>query len=416
MNTTAVYCAVVAAVVAMARSAIADAAPDSCVQCHSALETTDEGAARLMAHDVHASVGLSCADCHGGDPRSPDMLDAMSAEKGYIGVPGRNEIPQFCSRCHSNPEYMKRYNPNLATDQFQKYQSSQHGKLNAGGDQRVAVCTSCHDAHGVRRVNDPLSPVFKRNAPLTCAKCHADSRYMQDYDIPTNQFEEYKRGVHGIALLEQGNLGAPACHSCHGSHEASRPGQIWVGNVCAQCHSLNRDLFAASPHKQAHDAMGVTECAVCHENHDIKKTSDEMLGTGAHAVCVQCHETDSKGYASAQDMKGHIDDLKGRIARAKREMEQAEHEGMDMSDSRIRLSAVQSLLTKSRTYVHSFSHEKIREITGEGDTLADGIVAQALAAHEEIRYRRKGLWLSIVFLALLAAGLVLRIRRIERNK
>lgn len=388
---------------------------NSCVECHANIEQGENQPTSLMAHDVHSQIGLSCVDCHGGDANSDDVDESMSKEKGFLGVPKRNEIPQFCARCHSDPAYMKHYNPNLPTDQFLKYQTSQHGKLNAKGDDHVAVCVSCHGAHGIRHIKDPQSPVFKRNAPVTCSKCHSNAKYMAAYPIPTDQFEKYKKGVHGILLLEKGDLSAPACHSCHGSHEASRPGEIWIGNVCAQCHMLNRDLFAASPHKQAHDHMGVPECAVCHENHFIQKTSDEMLGTGEKSICLKCHKPDSKGYQAAHTIRGYIEDLKKEASSADTELVKAEHVGMDMSDSRVGMEQVASFLTKSRSYVHSFSPEKIQSITEEGKKLARDVTDQAVKAQKEVSSRKKGLWISILFLILLIAGLILDIRHRERT-
>lgn len=399
----------------MTTLALGAAKKNSCLECHQMMEEGSPGPTSQIAHDVHTEVGLSCADCHGGDPKAEDMELAKSPEKGFLGAPARNEIPQFCSRCHSDPNYMRRYNPNLPTDQFAKYQTSQHGKLNAQGDDHVAVCTSCHSVHGIRRVDDPLSPVFRKNAPLTCSKCHSDAQYMKNYSIPTDQFEQYKKGVHGKMLLEKGDLGAPACHNCHGSHEASRPGVIWIGNVCAQCHSLNRDLFAASPHKKAHDQMKVPECAICHENHFIKKTSDEMLGTGQEAICIKCHEPDSKGYESARAMRESIEVLKDGIAAAQEEVMKAEHVGMDMSDSRVELEQALSLLTKARSYVHSFFPPKIQSITKEGETQALNVHHQAEAAQEEVITRQKGLWIAILFLFLLAIGLFLHIKKLEKH-
>ena len=35
----------------------------------------------------------------------------MSAAHGFIGVPLRTAIPKLCARCHSDPDFMRRYNP-----------------------------------------------------------------------------------------------------------------------------------------------------------------------------------------------------------------------------------------------------------------------------------------------------------------
>ena len=63
----------------LALSAGAHAAKDSCFECHSVME----GMSIRFRDDVHYRNGLSCADCHGGDPSSDDQNIAMSAERGF---------------------------------------------------------------------------------------------------------------------------------------------------------------------------------------------------------------------------------------------------------------------------------------------------------------------------------------------
>ena len=41
---------------------------NSCIDCHSRLEGRAGDAARQFDGDIHKSRGLSCNDCHGGDP------------------------------------------------------------------------------------------------------------------------------------------------------------------------------------------------------------------------------------------------------------------------------------------------------------------------------------------------------------
>ena len=158
-------------------------AADSCVECHRAFETDATAPTQAMDHDVHSQRGLSCADCHGGDSTATEQEAAMDPAKGFIGRPARQDIPQFCARCHADPAYMRKYNPNLPTDQYAKYLTSQHGKRFVQGDQDVAVCTSCHDAHGIRSKKDPLSPVFATNIPGTCAACHTDAAIMERHGL-----------------------------------------------------------------------------------------------------------------------------------------------------------------------------------------------------------------------------------------
>ncbi len=387
---------------------------DYCIECHRSLDGSAKDPTDRIEGDVHFKRGLSCSDCHGGDPTKEDFTEAKDPAKGFVGKPKRDDIPLFCGRCHADPAYMRRFNPNIQTDQLAKYNESQHGKLNAGGDQKTAVCVSCHGVHGIREANDPLSPVFITNIPKTCSSCHADKEYMKDYPIPTNQMEEYASSVHGEALLKKGDRGAPACSSCHGSHDAALPRATAVGNVCAQCHSLTRDLFAKSPHKAAHDSLGIPECEACHGNHKIARTSDDMLGTGPGGLCVKCHKTDSKGYAAAGSMKSEIEALKAGIKDSESTVANAERLGMDVSDTKFYLVEAKNSLTKSRTYIHTFSKEAVGGITKEGIGSALKAKDKGRIAIGEFNFRRKWLAAVVGIILLLAAALYLKIRGMEK--
>lgn len=389
------------------------AAVESCVECHQAFESGATSPTQAMAHDIHAQRGVGCAECHGGDPAASDQAAAMDPARGFIGRPARQTIPSLCARCHADPAYMRKYNPNLPTDQYAKYLTSQHGKRLATGDHDVAVCTSCHEAHGIRPKKDPLSPVYATNIPGTCATCHTDATLMERHGLPVTQHWEYAQSVHGQALLVRGDRAAPHCASCHGSHEASRPGVIAIGNVCAQCHGLTRDLFAKSRHKSAHEALGLPECEVCHGKHLILKPTDAMLGTEPGALCIQCHEPGSAGYAGAAQMRAAIERLKGQLGGAGQVVRRAADVGMDMADVEYELHEAEAKLTQARTYVHAFDPSAMAPIVEDGAEQARRAEAQGHRAIQEFLFRRRGLWVTLGILALVLAGLWLMIRRLE---
>ena len=143
-------------------------AADSCVTCHAAVDDAAKGPAALIKNDVHIAHGLSCADCHGGDRTSDDPGVAMNKAKGFKGKPARATIPKFCSTCHSNPDYMRKYAPRERVDQFELYQTSVHGKRLAAGDTAVATCIDCHSVHDIRAVKDTTAPVHPLRVSETC--------------------------------------------------------------------------------------------------------------------------------------------------------------------------------------------------------------------------------------------------------
>jgi hypothetical protein len=392
-----------------------EAKVDRCLECHAEIESSPNDPSQKIRHDVHFQRGLSCADCHGGDPEAADMDEAKDPAKGFIGKPAKKDIPQFCARCHADPDAMRRYNPNLPTDQYAKYLSSRHGIRNLENDPNTAVCIDCHGVHGILSKTDSRSPVFPTNIPGTCAVCHSDEKVMGPAGLPVTQHWEYSQGVHGQALLFKGDRGAPHCASCHGSHEAAKPKTIAVGNICAQCHALSRDLFAKSPHKAAHEKMGLPECEVCHGNHRIEKPTDEMLGTGPKAVCIECHKPGSKGFDTAKEMREGLDTLNTRWMEAKAKVAEADYLGMDVGEAEFALSEARSRLTQARAYVHSFSVNTMQPILEEGTTSAKAAAQIGQDAIRKFYFRREGLWVTLGIIGLLILGLFLKLRDVERQ-
>lgn len=127
---------------------------NSCIECHmsgkmkqSFLDLADEWKASW-----HAQNNIACHDCHGGDPRDPSL--SMSPHRGFVGVPGEKEIPEFCGKCHIGI--------------LKNYLESGHGKaLTAGTGPN---CITCHGSHGVQKANIDIINEQR------CSKCHSYDR------------------------------------------------------------------------------------------------------------------------------------------------------------------------------------------------------------------------------------------------
>jgi hypothetical protein len=391
-------------------------AADACAACH--LETGDE---RLVTPvkkfdgDIHKAKGFGCVDCHGGDSRATGM-EAMEPAKGFIGKITRPQLAQVCGRCHSDAGFMKRYNPSLRVDQVAEYTTSVHGRrLRELSDPKVATCASCHPPHAIRPRTDPQSSVHPTRVAETCGRCHADAKYMADFKIPTDQLEKYRSSVHFNAMMVKGDLSAPTCNSCHGNHGAVPPGVKWVGNVCGQCHTVPGDLFKASVHAKAFAEMGTPGCATCHENHAIHKPGDFMLGLGDKAVCSACHSADDKGGKSAVEMNARITSLRSEVEKAEALLLRAERAGMEVSQAQFDLNGARDDLVKARAAVHAFKVEAVKQAVEPGLAVSAKAYARGERAIEELGFRRKGLAVSLIVIVALIAGLVMKIRQLERR-
>jgi hypothetical protein len=389
------------------------AAKDSCVECHSVMEGSLQRPAQLFNNDVHKSHGFSCASCHGGDPSSDDPLVAMSPARGFLGKVRRTSIPKFCARCHSDATLMHKYDPQQRVDQYALYQTSVHGKRIAAGDAAAATCVDCHSVHDIRQVKDPLSPVHPLRIPETCSHCHSDPQHMAKYEIPTNQYAEYLKSVHWQALKERGDLSAPSCASCHGNHGATPPGVNSVANVCGTCHVLMDNMYQASPHKAAFEAMGMAGCVVCHNNHAVRKPSTRMLA-GSDSVCSQCHDAESAGGKAAARMADAITSLDSSLDRSDEILNRAANSGMEVSEAELRQHDAREALVKARVAIHAFDVTAVTKPVNDGLKITAETYQTGAEALKERDRRRMGLGISLVTILITMTGLWLAIRFLEK--
>jgi nitrate/TMAO reductase-like tetraheme cytochrome c subunit len=124
----------------------------SCISCHT--EFGDELAepVKLWQESIHKQSGISCNNCHGGNPELQDM-EAMSPKEGFVGFPKGEEVPEFCGKCHVAvmENYMK--SPHWLTEK-----------------EKRPVCTTCHTAHHQQRATVAL--INEED----CSRCHTYER------------------------------------------------------------------------------------------------------------------------------------------------------------------------------------------------------------------------------------------------
>jgi len=389
----------------------------SCIECHAKLDDPRLSApAKLFDNDIHRGRGLSCNDCHGGDPNADTKESAKDPRKGYLGKPKTSDIPAYCGKCHSDANLMKKFNPSLRVDQEREYYTSVHGKLLKTGETRVATCISCHSVHGIRAINDPLSSVYPSNVAETCSKCHASADYMRGLGIPSDQYAKYKTSVHAQALYDKQDLSAPTCNDCHGNHGATPPGIASVANVCGQCHARQAELFQTSPHKAAFDQKDLAECITCHSNHAINKPNDQLIGTTDGALCINCHTSGDKGFVAAGQMRSRIDELIASLGRSTEILNRAERAGMEVSKPKFELKGASDALTHARVLIHSSSTAEVDKVIGPGLEVSSKGYEAGMAALAERKFRRQGLAVSLVFILFLAGLVYLKLRQIEARQ
>jgi hypothetical protein len=107
-------------------------------------------------------------------------------------------------------------------------------------------CVSCHSglpgssfvgakSHSWLGSSDPKSPVYFKNIPSTCGKCHGAEFYKFSQSLHYRRLEAAGRG--------------PECVTCHGSMVTSILTPDTIAAVCEQCHNARMGIFPYIPQK-----------------------------------------------------------------------------------------------------------------------------------------------------------------------
>ncbi len=190
-----------------------------CARCH---QTQQEGHMDSVHAEALAEGNLDAATC----------VDCHSAHDTPVPDQPRSRIVETCRNCHSTI--------------FDDYAVSVHGTaLLTEENPDVPTCIECH---GVHRINDPTTALFRNRSPELCASCHADREMMTHYEISIDVFETYVDDFHGttVNIFQSNDPNTPTnkavCYDCHGIHAIMRVDDPNAGIkenllvTCQQCH------------------------------------------------------------------------------------------------------------------------------------------------------------------------------------
>jgi hypothetical protein len=141
-------------VLALAVAATSWAAPGNrCADCHAA-NPSAPGHLEAWTRSRHASHGVGCERCHGGDAST---FERLPAHRGVLNSrdpkspTARRNLPITCGTCHIGP--------------FVEFQKSRHYAALRNGDDAAPTCTTCHESAGAHLVS-------ARALERTCQGCH----------------------------------------------------------------------------------------------------------------------------------------------------------------------------------------------------------------------------------------------------
>jgi len=132
-----------------------------------------------------------------------------------------------------------------ATDNFLQWSESYHSKYYVtcdvchGGNPGVKTESLAHAA--MKNLSDPDSPIYFKNIPDTCGKCHAE------------ELDHFKNTMHYQRLRAESR--APSCITCHEPHTFKVLKASELTTLCSVCHNSRDQIATASVPQDAKRAL-----------------------------------------------------------------------------------------------------------------------------------------------------------------
>jgi DnaJ-class molecular chaperone len=251
---------------------------ETCATCHAreveVYRSSVHGRSRQRG-DLEAAT---CSSCHGTAHGILPKSDARSSTYHL-------NLPRTCAQCHADPELAKRHNIPIA-NVYQLYMDSIHGRaVTKSGLLVAANCSDCHGSHEIQPHTDPKSRVYPANVPRTCGGCHAGIlvQYAESVHgkaaakgLSTAPVCTDCHTAHQIRRVE----GAPwqldvirECGSCHTeslrTYRDTFHGKVTALGLarvakCADCHGAHTVRAVSDPASSVSPANLVATCAKCH--------------------------------------------------------------------------------------------------------------------------------------------------------
>jgi hypothetical protein len=118
----------------------------------------------------------------------------------------------------------------------------------------------------------------------------------------------------------------------------------------------------------------------------------------------------------AAEMAAAAARLRTRASEAHGVLRAAERAGMAVGEDEVALQKADDKVVELRVLAHSFDRDLFVAAANEGTTAAEAGIAAGKRAFAELRRRRRGLAVSLVFIVAVVAALALKVREIEGGR
>jgi nitrate/TMAO reductase-like tetraheme cytochrome c subunit len=237
-----------------------------------------KGSIHARSRERPGSEAATCRSCHG---EAHSLLSKADARSPTYHL----NLPRACAQCHADPDLAKRYGIPVG-NVYQLYMDSIHGRaLTRSGLMVAANCSDCHGAHEINPRDEPASRVFRANIPQTCGTCHAGilATYAESAHGKAVAKGEAAAPVctdchtaHQIRRVEAAPWQLEAIRECGTCHEESLKTyrDTFHGKVtalgytrvakCSDCHGAHTILGPSDPRSSVSPARLVATCRQCH--------------------------------------------------------------------------------------------------------------------------------------------------------
>lgn len=214
---------------------------ETCAACHAKENKAGLDVAEQWKRSVHGMAALQwdipdapgCAACH-----EPHAMRALADPAEPLNR--RNQM-NVCASCHPS--------------ELKVVLRGAHGKAWQAGNLAAPVCSDCHGAHDVGRVDDRDSRVYASQVSATCGKCHGDPDLATRFGLRPDRVSTYENSYHGKGARWQ-DSNVANCASCHRYHDvrgaddpasAVHPSNLRATCGQADCHPGANATFAQLP-------------------------------------------------------------------------------------------------------------------------------------------------------------------------
>jgi predicted CXXCH cytochrome family protein len=190
------------------------------------------------------------------------------------------ETSQYCLSCHGNPDASMTL-PDGETLSLYISQEMLQKSIHA---QAGIECSACHaeiQTYPHPEIDYENRRSLARAFYLSCQNCHSLN------------YEKTLDSVHAKVAAD-GNLDAPICTDCHGTHDVQKPDEprSIISATCGKCHTQVYAEYQESVHGGAlirEDNPDVPVCTDCHGVHNIQDPRTEQFRIAEPDLCARCH-------------------------------------------------------------------------------------------------------------------------------